>query len=338
MGRRRNTTTKYYCPKCERKTLVRDSDYNHTTRRYQQGWVCTNQPPKQYSAIIALLTDGDPNGELDSYEPYFSYEARHGGYGAEEKAKMVVARAAEVAKVKAYMEKRPACDCKIFHVSRDATIQDYCPTVLDRMVRGGEAVKHHIFENDSDVHRKGFEVLYSSEDMDLVRMRDDHGVAVWLYWKCSWDPDRSKSEIKWDALQHEAANYIKHGDLKVSAIFANAARYAVWTKPVKESERHYRLRNVPFTGSLGKRKKAELVAWAKDLEANLKGYESAAVLAEADWRAWGIQLKAGVRSRSNKVSVSNYNGKSQLANISIRGMLTQNQINAVAAVLRDTPE
>jgi len=326
MGRYRHTTQKFYCPKCNKKTLVRDSQYDHSTQSWSRGWVCKNQPPKKYDRLVELLTNGDPHDELNDAETYVEYELRWG----DDCEKLRLAKQEEI---KAYLKRRPPCDCKIFVPGKDAEIVDY-HTVLDLLIRPGEQIKHYLLEKDPNIRRQGFEVLYSSETIDLVRMRDGSGVAVWLYWKCTWEPDREKSEINWRALSHEAAAYISHKDVPLRAIFGNSRRYAVWTKPVREQERASCLRHVPFSGGLGKRKKAEIVEWAKVLEANLVSYQEKAVAAVDTWLAWGRQLNAAIGK--SKVSIGHYNAHSKTASINIHGWLNQAQIEAIAEALGKT--
>jgi len=330
MGRRESPKTNYYCPACRRKTLIKTSKYNHSTHGYQRGFLCTNRPPKVWAKLIAALESGDPE-RLENSNIYVSYIARHqinraGGAWAGGEAARSEARQVEQAKAKAF----PApCATEIFHPDRDAEIVDFYG-VLDLLIRPGDLIIHHLLEKNPKIQRKGIEVLYSSEDVDLVRLRDNGGVAVWLYWRCTWDPDRLQSEIKWEALGHEAAASIKHDGVSVRTIFSNQTRSAVWA--ATES------RNVPFSGTLGVRKRAALVEWVMRLEANLETYTAAAIKNEIKWRAWGSQLKDGLRSRSDEVRVLSFNGESQLATVSIRCMVTQEQAIAIADILSQTSD
>jgi hypothetical protein len=329
MGRRNKT--KYYCPKCSKKTLVRAFNAKTT---WKPGWECTNQPPQMWAKLIAALNSGDPD-ELDDPYVYSSYKARWGDDPEPH-------RLAEQEKVKKLL-KKGSCDCVIFRPNGEqAEITDYT-TVLDKLIRPGALIKHHLLETNSNIHNRGFEVLYSSDTLDLVRHRCQAGVGVWLYWKCTWEPNRSKSEIQWSNLTHAAAGYIKHGfafgegapesTTSLRSIFGNK-RYAVWTKESNDNKRSTWFRSVPFTGNLGKRKKAEIVKWVKKLEDNLTSYQEQAAAAVKTWTDWGAQLKAAIGG--SKVSIGHYDGHEQTASINIHGNLNQAQIEAIAKALKET--
>ena len=312
MGRHRNIIKKFYCPKCSKKTLVRDSNYDSQTQTWSRGWKCNNQPPIRTINVV----------ESEVYYDEAQWDS--------DKA------AVQLAECEAYIKKHPPCDCTIFVPGKDAEIIDY-HNILDLLIRPGDAIRHHLFEKNSNVHRKGFEVLHSTDDVDVVRHRDNNGVAVWLYWKCMWDPDRSPKEINWEPLQHQAAAFIEHEGVSTRSIFTRGGRYALWTKPVQGHERSHIFRNVPFCGGLGKRKTAEIISWVEKLEANLRAYEREAAAAVEKWEAWGQQLRRAVSSKSSKVHISGWNARSELVTISIHAQLTQEQVEAIAEILRTKP-
>jgi hypothetical protein len=306
MGRRSyRASRKFYCPACKKKTLVRSRAYDNNAGRSFYSWECENQLSRRQRRIL----DGDE---------YF--------YDDEE-------RAAAEEKVKKHLAKNPECDCVITAPGRDAEIADY-GTVLDKLIRIGEPIKHHLLETDKGIYRKGMQVLYSSDHVDVVRLRDQSGVAVWLYWKVMWEPNRSQSEINWAALCSEAAAYLFHENTTLRTIFRNTKRFPVWTKE-EGGARDYSLREAPLSGSLGKKKKAEIVEWVKKLETNLPTYEAQAKAANDKWVAWGRQLQE--KTADSKVRVVSFNSMSKTAAITIRGTLSQEQIEAVVAALAGTP-
>ncbi len=75
-------TEKFYCPKCNRKTLVQENrwDRNHD---YNKVWACKNAPPDKYRRVAA-----------------------HGSYHHDQD----IARAEEKAATD-YIKKHPACGC-----------------------------------------------------------------------------------------------------------------------------------------------------------------------------------------------------------------------------------
>lgn len=324
MGRQ---SPKFYCPKCGKKTLIATSHYDYNLSDWKRGYECKNQAPRRYNHLIsAFANNHDPSGTLDDESNYWGYEARWSG------SKQAL-RLAQQEEVKAYLKKNPTpCDCTIFVEGREAKISDY-GCLLDKLIQTDPPIKVYLLENNVYVKKRGFEVLYSTEIMDVVRLNDDHGVAVWLYWKCKWEPDRQSSEIEWSDLTHEAAAYILHKGKTIQSIFRNHTRYPLWTKPDRK-ERATSLQNVPFCGSLGKRKKAEIVEWAKSLEKNLQDYQKQAAAAVEAWKAWGDQLRAAV-SREIRVCISHYNGVSKTAYITINGALTQGQIERIAEALKE---
>ena len=333
MGRR-NTKKKYYCPKCHKKTLV--EAYNSATK-WNSGWECTNQPPKKWDKLVKALSQ-DPIDEETLADPY-TYEDCTGSYELRWGDDVDNRRAALQKKVRTYLKKRPPCDCVIFNEndSGRAKISDYT-TVLDKLIRPGEPIMHHLIEKNNHIQRRGFQVLHSTDTLDVVRHNDDNGVAVWLYWKCCWDEGRSKTEIQWDDLKHNGAAYLSHGvdeqkkDLR--SIFGSGSRFALWAK---SKPQYGRLQNVPFTGNLGKKKKAEIIEWTKQLEASLRLYEAEAKEARITWKNWGRELRNALGAVSNKVSISGYNGKHQNCTISINERLTKEQTLAIAEILRTEP-
>ena len=306
MGRRSRTVDKFYCPKCGKKALIKVQRYSHTNGGWQRGYECKNQIPRKYSQ---LLNDG------------FYWSRRE-------------LQAAQRAEAEAYVQKHPECDCKIYVEGRDAEIADF-GCVLDLMIRTDPPIKYHLLEKNSNIQKRGFEVIHSTETLDLVRLNDKYGVAIWLYWKYKWDPDHTQDEIDWRSLTHEAAAFITHRDTSLRSIFSQTSRYPVWTKPGTVSERSSCLRHVPFSGNLGKRKRAEIIEWTKALEANLAAYQEQAAAAVNEWTTWGEQLTSAV-AHETKIHISRFNGKSKRARISINGDLTQAQIERIAEALKKT--
>jgi hypothetical protein len=293
--------------------LVKSQKYNSTVGSWDWGYECQHSPPKKYVALI-------------NYDRYWGYEARYG----DNKEKL---QAEQRAEAEAYLQKNPACDCEIYVPGRQAEIVDF-GCVLDLLIRTDPAIKYHLLEKNSNIHKRGFEILHSSDMLDVVRHRDQHGVAVWLYWKCKWEPDHNLPSLNWKAMSHEAAAYITHRDTSLRAIFSHTARYPIWTKPDRVNERAHCLRAVPFWGPLGKRKKAEIIKWVKELEAKLAAYQEQAAAAVKEWTDWGRQLKESVAAET-KVYIRDYNGKSKTANITISGALTQAQIERIAVALKE---
>jgi len=323
--------SKFYCPKCNRKTLVQA--YNSRTN-YNSGWECTNQPPKMWRRLVEALTQDpvDTDALNDDYTySDCSYEVRWGDNTEVERAKLQE-------KVKAYLKKTPPCDCVIFKENGErAEITDYT-TVLDKLIRPGSLILHHLIEKHNTIQRRGFQVLHSTDEVDVVRLNDANGIGVWLYWKCTWDEGRSKSEINWSDLHHSAAAYLNHGadenEKPLTAVFRRSERYALWSK---EKPKYGHFNDVPFHGNLGKRKKAEIIEWVKQLEQKLKSYEVESGEARRAWESWGKQLRVALVDVTDRISISNYNGKYKVCKISVDTRVTQEQALAIAAILAPKP-
>jgi len=317
--------TYYYCPKCSRKKLVKDNKWSRDHGTYFRIWKCTNQPSKQMAKLKEGIDKGEVTGTSGDYYSYYSsYEAKHGD--ANEKT---IARKAEYDKCVAYFKANPPCDVEISVHDRDARIVDYF-SVLDLLIRDGEAIQHHLLETHSGVYRRGMEVLYSSEQTDIVRYRDGHGVAIWLYWKCTWEPNRNKNEINWRALTTGAAGYMTHRGTELPVIFRNDSRFALWAKE-KDSSSWYR--NVPFSGKLTKKTKAEIVDWVKDLEKNLSAYEEKAAADDQMWQHWYKTLRTETEALSGRISIRHFDGEQKEAQINIQGWLPPEKVKAIAAIV-----
>jgi hypothetical protein len=316
--------TKYYCPKCERKTLVRDREWSSEAGQWLGTWVCKNTPSKAIARLKQAIDDGEATGTVEDYSGYYeSYEAKYGD--DEEKT---AARKKEYDRVIDYYAKNPPCGITIKVHNRDAKIVDYF-SVLDLLIRDGTAVMHHLLEANPNFYRKGFESLYSSETVDVVRMRDDRGVAVWLYWKCCWEPEREKSEINWSALTSGAAAYIHYGEVPVPQIFHHSYRLCLWSKE---------LRNKPlFTDEkLTKSVKEKIVQWVKGLEQALPQLTEQAAAGQLAWNNWFTETQNATQARcGHRVVINQYDGEVKEVRVGINGWITPEQLQAIAEILAD---
>lgn len=325
MGRRRRgNTTRYYCPKCGRKTLVEEQSWQRDVGSWFTQFRCTNQPPKNHAKLWEEMQEAEVVEDIDKYA-YWGYDARHDQTEVGEKL-----RAEQRAKAAASF-KSPPCDCVISKPGANATINDF-HTVLDLLVRDGHAIEHWLFENNSGIHRRGFEVLHSDDVCDVVRLRDDQGVNIWLYWKAAWEPDYDGPAIERRVLTHTAAGYLSFRGVPLPTLFRNGTRLLLWTKSPSSSSR-----DAVFSGSLTQKKRSSVVEWAKTLVRDLPQITDEAAEAVSVWDAWGKQLKSEISAVTNKLHVSGFDQRHEKAAVQIQGWLPPEKIKAIAAILADVP-
>jgi len=314
MGRRRRRKVdKFYCPKCGRKTLSEEYDYDTGCKI----WKCYNQTPQRFVDII-------------KYDEYYGRAQWDEDLQPAQKAKAV-----------AYTAKYPPCDCVITTPGRDAEIVDF-GCVLDLLVRVGEPIRYHLLESNSDIHSKGFEVLHQSDMLDIVRLRDKQGVGAYLYWKMSWEPDYDG--IRWDqgTFTHTAASYISFrpaggalADGHTLPSLFRRRRILLWTKD--RDKNSYHMEDAIFDGSLTKKKRAAIVSWASELERQLPQLMEKATAAVGAWNEWGTQLKESVRTIGIDVHVNGFDAVHKRAKVAIHGWVSPDQARAIAAILTPKP-
>ena len=293
MARKSEASKRWYCPKCGRKTLQRREE-----SVYKKGklvfWVCRHAYVSPHERYAMGLTPGHTTRTF--------WELKRAKMG-------------------------PTCGAEIRHPDRDAEISDY-HGVLDKLVRATstEPIRDYLLEHYPTIHRKGMEILYSSETLDLVRIRDQDGVAAWIYWKCTWEPGRDRNEIPWSIFQGAVGDYITFNGFKASRIFATD-RYPVWSKDVGKATI-----NAAF---FNKFSKAQVVKWAQDLEQALPEMMARAQSERARWTAEEQTLRMEVQSISPLVAVTSYDGELRPARIRIYKLLTPEQAKVIAEVLKD---
>jgi hypothetical protein len=196
-------------------------------------------------------------------------------------------------------------------------------------------IKTWLLENATDVQRRGLEVLYEGESIDVVRMRDTHGVGVWAYFKEARKSGKHGELPEHAALTSRAARYIHFRFVPLSRIFQRGIRFRLWSRdlPVYSSHDHgIASETVVFNGPLGKKKTKEIVEWAAALEATLPMLIESAKKEHARWEEERRELCQSVRH--TVLSIEAYNGETKTSSVRIGGQLRLDQIAAIAEVLR----
>lgn len=289
--RRRKQTERYYCPKCGNKTLVaatswqRDSTGGHKSFRV---WQCRHNSGSK-----------DLQRRLDNGWLYND---------------------ASIARAKNKVAACPPCNCEIQAQGRDAEISDY-GTILDKIVRADNNFKDWLLETDHHIHKKGFEVIHQTDFMTVVRLRDQQGVGVWVYWEADRDSDQLLGR---SALQHQCALYVRFRGVSLRAIFYDR-RFALWKK---DSD------TMLFSGkSLGKRMKAKIVEWATAFEAEFPKLLQETRNQKGRWEGEEAELKSELRSITNELVVNTYDGELATCRIALSRGVTPQQAKEIARII-----
>ena len=288
----------FYCPECGNKTLVEDRDWQRAA-----------------------------NGRDHDY--YRTWKCRH-NHGSKEIQRRIDAnwiyprteRAMQEAMNK--VAARPPCNCVITAQGRDAEISDY-GTILDKLANADNEFKNWLLGADPTVHKKGFEILYQTDFMRVVRLRDKEGVGVWVYWEADRDSDQILGR---SALEHQCALHIKFRDLSLRAIFLDS-RFALWRKGHD---------NTLFSGkSLGKRMKAKIVEWATEFEAAFPSLLQEARNQKRRWEGEESLLRSELRSISHDLVVRSYDGHHTNCLVQLLRPVTPEQAKEIAGIISGAP-
>lgn len=314
MGRGSRKKERFYCPQCGKKTLEADSKYDHSSYEYHKVWVCKNQQSKATMKLAAFETLEDV---LD--DGYY--------YGTQAQKEAEASKKWEAAKAK--VAKTPPCDLVIEKEGEDAEIADF-GCVLDKLARTGEPIRYYLMEKNTNIHRKGFEVLHSTDVVDVVRLRDDRGVAVYLYWKMNWEPDYDGITWNQNVLTFTSSSYLSFQDHPLPTLFRQQ-RLLLWTKDKEKNS--YHMKHALFDGSLTQKTRAKIIAFAKALEAALPQLKDRAMEAKNAWMAWGQNATQEIAAVGKGVSVQSYDSVHQNLKVNIYGWITTEQAKAIARIL-----
>jgi len=222
----------------------------------------------------------------------------------------------------------PACGLVISHPDRHAKISDY-HSVLDLIVRDGEAIKHHLLENNANVRKRGLEIMYAGELLDLVRLRDNEGVGAYIYFKAHWDGTVGGVPCQ---LTGGASRHIKFRDHTVESL-SRVYRFCLWAK----KETYHPQRGAPFKGKLTAKMRIAIVEWAAALD---RAWPQLAAKATSEHDRWvseskALQAELRFEGKGPCVQVKLYNGETKTVSIDVHGAITPDQARAVAAIFAD---
>ncbi len=226
---------------------------------------------------------------------------------------------------------RPPCGLVITHPDRNAKISDY-HSILDLIVRDDQAIKHYLLENHHTIKKRGLEVLYAGELLDLVRLNDEEGIVAYIYFKVKWDEDSDVSSHRSGhprELTKGAARYIKFRDQTVESLARNF-RICLWA----QKGTYYGQRNAPFKGQLTKDLRNTIVEWAAALDRSWPQLEAKTI---AEQRRWDIEQKAlqedlRFEGKGPYIQLQTYDGEVHKVTIAVAGSVTPAQARAVAAI------
>lgn len=224
----------------------------------------------------------------------------------------------------------PPCGVVIKHSDRDAKISDY-HNLLDLMIRPGALIKHHLLETRPDVRKRGLEVLFSSELLDLVRLNDRDGIAAYIIFKATWE-DGSTKHPDQVALCSRAAKHIEFRGVPLQDICLTGSRgFRLWTPKGSTAL---------FKGRMGVPMRTALIEWAKGLD---EEFEQLRLYAITEHKRWEEERKAVLAqigswkatSSQPHVQLDNYCGNRRRATISVQGWVTPAQAKAIADILHN---
>lgn len=238
-----NNNEKFYCPECGKKKLVVDHQYHGNG--YHRVYRCTyNEPPSTWR--------GRRNWNSEENPP----------------CKLVI---------KSPLDKNGN--------GRDAEIEDYgLANPLSALSNARvPQIQQWLLTNDSDVRKKGIEVLYEGTMLDLVRRTDGCGLGVAIYWRsATWDASCAKNPLHRDndALRAESSGYLDFQGMRLNYLFTGHP--VIWQKGEV-------LQDAVFKGkTLGKKLKAKLISFAKGVEAN---YDKLLTKAKSEHDRWNAEAK-----------------------------------------------
>lgn len=177
------------------------------------------------------------------------------------------------------------CKLRIEVEGRDSEIADYLNPV-DRLARYELRIPDYFVQNERNVYRKGFEVIYEGEVSFLVRHRTkDEGICVGFYWKATtidMDDDGDDGDDVVNPcnerylFDHDAAKAIKfRGESLLGIISRGRWPTIVWRKGQPSR----------YNGTLNAALKAQIVEWATDLDTAIPGLIDKARGLIAEWTA-----------------------------------------------------
>lgn len=233
---------------------------------------------------------------------------------------------------KVLKEDQIPCGLVITHPHRHAEISDYKADILDRMAaaKPGDVLKSHLLATIPSIQRRGLEVLFAGELVELVRLNDDEGIGAYIYIKENWENGGAEKTL---ALTSRAARLIKFRDVDLYTI-AHGRRFCLWA--LKET--YYSQRHAPYKGKLTAKMKRDLVAWAAALDHDLPELKSRAIVDDRRWTAEERILRQEIAElrddvKGPYVQIEGYDGAVQKATIKVHGHLSADQVRAIADIV-----
>jgi hypothetical protein len=217
------------------------------------------------------------------------------------------------------------CDCKISVEGRDAEISDY-ENVLDRMVSSTPPIITWILGNYPKVHKTGLKALYVGEHLDLVRLRDDDGIGIYVFFRMhTVEVDEELARL----MRSAAGQHIKFRGVSMNKIFSNARTMLYsktsrsWGGPIFPDKNE--------TPDLHK----VLISWAKEMDKEFKLYVEMMTKESAAFGDEEKKLIAEINALAGGIiDVQSYDYVTDRAYIRTNATVTRAQLQAMANALK----
>lgn len=183
------------------------------------------------------------------------------------------------------------CNLRIEHPDRNAEISDYY-SALDKMsrLRPEERITDYFLQNKRNVYTKGFEILYTGDNLYLVKHRiKDRGTCVGLYWRGATidkDDDTLNPLDELQTFQHEAVSLNYRGRTMTKVIYSHRYGTPVLWKAGSTG--------LPFTGRWCKAIRSKVIEWAEGLDKEIVGLIEQAREKVKAWNDFYIELSRSI--------------------------------------------